>query len=241
MPPLLVYIEGCDKVDAIRTCNMTKKYQLKSEQVIAVNNLIYNFEYGKIYAIMGHSGSGKSTLIQCLGILDKATSGKIYINQKDIYRMTKREHDKIRNNIIGFVFQNYYLNNNLRAYENVMLPMLINEKYKNIDIKKRAIDLLVKVGLKERINHYPKQMSGGEQQRVAIARALANDPSIILADEPTGNLDEENEKFILEILKEKANEGKCVIIVSHNPIVKNYADVVINMSRGTFKENTNEV
>ena len=170
MPPLLVYIEGCDKVDAIRTCNMTKKYQLKSEQVIAVNSLTYNFEYGKIYAIMGHSGSGKSTLIQCLGILDKATSGKIYINQKDIYRMTKREHDKIRNNIIGFVFQNYYLNNNLRAYENVMLPMLINEKYKNIDIKKRAIDLLVKVGLKERINHYPKQMSGGEQQRVAIAR-----------------------------------------------------------------------
>ena len=137
--------------------------------------------------------------------------------------------------MIGFIFQNYYLNNTMKAYENVMLPMLINRKYNNLDIKKYAMDILKGYGLEERLNHYPKELSGGEQQRVAIARALANNPMIILADEPTGNLDEENEIYVLEKLREMANEGKCVIVVSHNSIIKKYADVVITMKKGSFK------
>lgn len=226
---------------AISIDNIIKKYHLKEELILAINNLSYNFEYGKMYAIMGHSGSGKSTLVQCLGLLDKIDSGKIYIDGKDISKITMKEQNALRNRKIGFIFQSYYLNNTMKAYENVMLPMLINGDYNSLDLRKKSKDLLCEVGLGERINHYPKELSGGEQQRVAIARAIANNPSIILADEPTGNLDEENEKYILEKLKKMSEEGKCVIIVSHNNIVKEYADVVINMRKGKFLESKNEI
>lgn len=220
---------------AIELNNVIKQYKLKDDSILALNNITYSFEYGKMYAIMGHSGSGKSTLIQCMGTLDKVTSGKLLINNKEINKMSINELNKIRNSMIGFIFQNYYLNNTMKAYENVMLPMLINRKYNNLDIKKYAMDILKGYGLEERLNHYPKELSGGEQQRVAIARALANNPMIILADEPTGNLDEENEIYVLEKLREMANEGKCVIVVSHNSIIKKYADVVITMKKGNFK------
>lgn len=226
---------------AISIDNIIKKYHLKEELILAINNLSYNFEYGKMYAIMGHSGSGKSTLVQCLGLLDKIDSGKIYIDGKDISKITMKEQNALRNRKIGFIFQSYYLNNTMKAYENVMLPMLINGDYNSLDLRKKSKDLLCEVGLGERINHYPKELSGGEQQRVAIARAIANNPSIILADEPTGNLDEENEKYILEKLKKMSEEGKCVIIVSHNNIVKEYADIVINMRKGKFLESKNEI
>lgn len=225
---------------ALKICNISKKYQLNSEQIIALNNLSYNFEYGKMYAIMGHSGSGKSTLIQCMGLLDKIDTGKIYINDEDISTMSNTKKNQIRNIEIGFIFQNYYLNNTMKAYENVMLPMLINKKYKNKNIKEYAKNLLKEVGLENRINHYPKHLSGGEQQRVAIARAIANNPNIILADEPTGNLDEQNEEYILKNLKKLSLRGKCVIIVSHNAAVKKYADVIINMKKGVFSEVKNE-
>lgn len=226
---------------AIRIKNIIKNYKLDNEIVTAVNNLSFDFEYGKMYAIMGHSGSGKSTLIQCLGLLDNITSGKIYIDNEDVSKKTVDEQNKLRNIKIGFVFQDYYLNNTMKAYENVMLPMLINKKYKNKNITKMAEMLLCEVGLEDRIKHYPKQLSGGEQQRVAIARAIANNPDIILADEPTGNLDEANEKYILTILKKMANRGKCVIIVSHNPLIKEYADIVINMKKGNFMVKSNEI
>lgn len=221
---------------AIKVCNIIKKYQLKDELIIAVNNISYEFEYGKMYAIMGHSGSGKSTFIQCLGLLDNINQGRIEIDDKDISKLSSSDKNILRNTKIGFIFQSYYLNNTMKAYENVMLPMLINKNYKTIDIKEKAKKLLSEVGLSSRLNHYPKELSGGEQQRVAIARALANNPSIILADEPTGNLDEKNEKYILEKLKKLSQEGKCVIIVSHNEIVKEYADIVINMKNGKFME-----
>ena len=221
-------------MEAIKVCNLTKKYQLNNELIVAIKDLSYDFHYGKLYAIMGHSGSGKSTLIHCLGLLDKFDLGKIYINGKDVDQLSQKEKSMIRNSRIGFVFQNYYLNNNMRAFENVMLPMIINKNYNNLDIKYKAQSLLKETGLAERINHYPKQLSGGEQQRVAIARALANEPDIILADEPTGNLDEENEIYILEKLKNLADNGKCVIIVTHNQIIKKYADIVINMEKGKF-------
>lgn len=225
---------------ALKICNISKKYQLKNEQIIALNNLSYNFEYGKMYAIMGHSGSGKSTLIQCMGLLDKIDSGKIYINGEEISTMSNTKKNQIRNTEIGFIFQNYYLNNTMKAYENVMLPMLINKKYKNKNIKEYAQNLLKEVGLEDRINHYPKHLSGGEQERVAIARAIANNPNIILADEPTGNLDEQNEEYILKNLKNLALKGKCVIIVSHNIAIKQYADIILNMNKGIFSEVNNE-
>lgn len=225
---------------AMKIKNLIKTYQLPNEKIIAVNDISYEFQYGKMYAIMGHSGSGKSTFIQCLGLLDSIDSGQIYIDETDVGTLSQKEQNNIRNLKIGFIFQSYYLNNTMKAYENVMLPMLINKNYKNIDMKDKAKSILKKVGLEKRINHYPKELSGGEQQRVAIARAIANNPNIILADEPTGNLDEENEKYILEILKEMANSGKCVIVVSHNQAIRNYADVVINMKKGNFLEVENE-
>lgn len=221
-------------MNAIKICNITKKYKLKNEIITAIDNITYNFEYGKLYVIMGHSGSGKSTLIHCIGLLDKIDSGDIYIDDKNINDFSEKQTNIARNTKIGFVFQKYYLNNNMRAYENVMLPMIINSKNNNLDIKKKAKKILEQLGLEKRLNHYPKELSGGEQQRVAIARSLANNPNIILADEPTGNLDEENELYILENLREFANNGKCVIVVTHNSIVKKYADVVINMNKGKF-------
>ncbi len=219
---------------ALRVKNIRKYYYLKNETITALDDISYNFEYGKMYVIMGHSGSGKSTLVQCLGTLDKPTSGQIFIDGEDVAKMSSWEINEIRNLKIGFIFQNYNLNNTMKAYENVMLPMLINKKYRKLDIQKQACKLLRDIGLNDRLNHYPKQLSGGEQQRVAIARAIANDPKIILADEPTGNLDEENELFILKKLRDMTNEGKCVIIVSHNSNIKEYADVVINMKKGKF-------
>lgn len=224
-------------MSAIKIENIKKEYKLNKQSIFALDNISYDFEYGKMYAIMGHSGSGKTTLIQCLGTLDNVTEGKVFIENEDVFKMSPAKRNTIRNSKIGFIFQNYYLNNTMRAYENVMLPMLINKKFKKSNIKDIAIDTLKDLGLSERIAHYPKELSGGEQQRVAIARAIVNNPKIILADEPVANLDEENEKFVLQKLKEMAQNGKCVIVVSHNPEIKKYADVIIDMKRGKFLDN----
>ena len=221
-------------MEAISVDKLCRDYYLKNELIHAINNICYTFEYGKFYAIMGHSGSGKSTLIQCIGLLDKVDSGKIYIDGENVSSLKEHSKNEIRNKKIGFIFQDYYLNNTMKAYENVMLPMLINDKYNKTDMKKRAKELLKLVGLEDRVNHYPKELSGGEQQRVAIARALANSPSIILADEPTGNLDEFTEKYVLEKLRKLADEGNCIIVVSHNPVIVEYADYVLKMKSGRF-------
>ena len=158
-------------MEAISVDKLCRDYYLKNELIHAINNISYTFEYGKFYAIMGHSGSGKSTLIQCIGLLDKVDSGKIYIDGENVSSLKEHSKNEIRNKKIGFIFQDYYLNNTMKAYENVMLPMLINDKYNKTDMKKRAKELLKLVGLEDRVNHYPKELSGGEQQRVAIARA----------------------------------------------------------------------
>ena len=139
-------------------------------------------------------------------------------------------------NIVMIPFLVYYLDENLKAYENVMVPMIINKNIKKEERKKLAIQLLEKFGLKERINHFPKELSGGECQRVAIARAMANNPDIILADEPTGNLDEKNEIIIFQELKKLSTEGKCVIVVSHSDRIKNYADTILSIKGGKIDE-----
>ncbi len=212
--------------------NLTKIYEKKNEKIIAVDNANYKFESGRLYAIMGHSGSGKSTLLNILGTLDKQTSGEYYIDGTNTGTLNEIELNHLRMKGIGFIFQNYLLDPNLKSYENVMLPMYINNEIKKENRKEFACKLLEYVNLNNRINHYPNELSGGEQQRVAIARALANNPKVIIADEPTGNLDEENEEIIFKILKKLAESGRCVIIVSHNDNILKYADNVLYMKNG---------
>ena len=221
-----------DKKKVISLVNVNKSYTTKSKIINVLSNVNVNFYNYNFYAIMGHSGSGKSTLINILGLIDNCDDGQYEIFDKNTYALNDAELSKLRLENIGFVFQNFNLNPNLKAYENVMVPMLINEKINTNERKKRAIELLKMVGLNERIEHFPKQLSGGEQQRVAIARALANDPDIILADEPTGNLDAETEKEIFELLKTLSKNGKCIIVVSHSDFVKKYADKIYKIVKG---------
>lgn len=212
--------------------HLTKSYVTERGRIDILKGINVEFETGRFYAIMGHSGSGKSTLINILGLIDNFDSGKYILFGKDITMMNDKELSKIRMKNIGFIFQEFYLNNTLKAWENVVVPMLINEEIPKKERKTRACKLLKMVGLEDRMEHYPKELSGGEQQRVAIARALANNPKMILADEPTGNLDEEHEEQIFSILKEISKSGKCVIVVTHSNDVKKYADIIYKISSG---------
>ncbi len=212
--------------------DLTKIY---NERVTALKNVSLEIDEGKFIVVMGHSGSGKSTLLQMTGLLDAPTRGSVIINGEDVSSLKKNQLAQLRMKTIGFVFQAFHLNPQLRAYENVMLPMLINPEYKTKgDIEKRAKELIDKVGLTPRADHYPNELSGGEQQRVAIARALANDPDFILADEPTGNLDSDNEEAIFGILKELSESGKGVMVVSHNESIIDFADKVYYMKDGVL-------
>lgn len=212
--------------------NVLKCYVSESgQQVKALNLVTYKFEVGKFYAIMGESGSGKSTLINILGLMDEATKGSVFLDGVDTRKCSDDELCKLRNEKIGFVFQNFYLNNKLTALENVLLPMYING---NVDLNK-AKDLLKTFNVLDRESHYPYELSGGEQQRVSLARALVNNPKYILADEPTGNLDSKNEDEVFNYLKD-ISKDKCVIVVSHNEKIKNYADKVIYLEKGVLKD-----
>lgn len=220
----------------IKLSNATKIYNTEKEKIIALNKIDLSFDTGKFYAIMGHSGSGKSTLISILGLITTLSEGTYNLFEKDISNLKDNELSEMRSKKIGFIFQSYYLYPTLRAYENVMIPMLLNKDIKAKNRKEKAIELLNSVGLENRVNHFPRELSGGEQQRVAIARALANNPDIILADEPTGNLDEQNETIIFDKLKKLSKNGKCVIVVSHSVEVKKYADVIIELNKGSIKK-----
>lgn len=215
--------------------NVCKEYKLGKENIKALKNVSVTFENNKFYAIMGRSGSGKSTLVHIIGLLDNPTSGTVYINGKDTSNLKEDEIQEIIGQNIGFVFQKFYLNNNLTALENVMLPSLINNNMSFDEKKKKAMQLLKLVGLENRVNHKPKELSGGEAQRVAIARSLINSPKIIIADEPTGNLDKESELVIFNLLKKISKRGKTVIVVSHNEIIKEYADKVYILDDGVLK------
>lgn len=204
-------------------------------EVKALNNINYNFEKGKFYAIMGRSGSGKTTLINILGLVDNPTRGKYYFENLDTKKLNSDQMSEIRNKKIGFVFQNFYLNEKLTALENVLLPTLINKEITKNDAANKAQELFAKFNLRSRMNHYPKELSGGEQQRVGLIRALINDPTVILADEPTGNLDYKNEIEILNYLK-MLSKDKCIIVVSHNPNIEKYADIVLYLDKGVINE-----
>lgn len=212
--------------------DITKTYKTKKRNVEVLKNIDLTFSLGKFYAIMGPSGSGKSTLFNILGLVDTPSSGTYKINGIDTTKLTDKSSSIIRMNNIGFVFQDFNLDPYLNALENVMMPLYLNKKIKKEDREKISKDILTKLNLENRLEHFPNELSGGEAQRVAIARALVNNPNIILADEPTGNLDEELETEIFKILKSLTKENKCVIVVSHSSKIKEYADVVYTLKDG---------
>lgn len=214
-----------------------KKTYIKETKLTVLDNINAYFETGKIYAIIGESGAGKSTLLNCLTLMEKIDDGEILYKGKNIACFEEKDISNYRKNI-GFIFQNFYLDEYLTALENVMLPLLLTDLSLE-QCKEKALTELKKMGLAERSNHYPKELSGGEQQRVAIARALVNNPKIVLADEPTGNLDEKNEDNILDLIKKIDKKNKCIIIVTHSPKVKKIANTVLKIYQGKLVE-TNE-
>lgn len=221
-------------MNTIELKNVSKIYNNK---VTAMDNVSLKLSEGEFIAVMGQSGSGKSTLLQIAGLLDSCTSGEVVINGENVSKLDKNKLADVRMKSLGFVFQAFHLNSHLKVYENIMVPMLINSEFKNkAEMKQRAEELVATVGLSHRIDHYPSELSGGEQQRVAIARALANNPDFILADEPTGNLDSKNELMIFEELKKLAESGKGVLVVSHNDAVMDFADRICIMKDGVLEE-----
>lgn len=221
-------------MNAIELKEISKIY---NNSVVAVDNVSLTVNQGEFIAVMGQSGSGKSTLLQIAGLLDTCTSGQVIINGNDVSALDKNAIADVRMENLGFVFQAFHLNAHLKLYENVMVPMLINDKFTSMnDMKEQAMQLIDSVGLTNRKEHYPFELSGGEQQRVAIARALANDPDFILADEPTGNLDSKNELMVFEELKKLCYLGKGVLVVSHNDAVIDFADKIYTMKDGVLGE-----
>ena len=220
----------------MKLINVNKSYNTSYGKLQILKNISVSFEKGKFYAIMGRSGSGKSTLVNILGLLDDFDDGDYYLNDINVKQLNDKMKSKIRGLNIGFVFQSFYLNKNLTAYENIILPTYINDKMDDTERKSRVLNIMKKLEIIDRREHKPSSLSGGEQQRVAIARALINNPDIIIADEPTGNLDSSNELEVLKILKEISKQGKIVIVVSHNPIIKNYADVLYKINDGKISE-----
>lgn len=217
--------------------NMEKKYSGGVEELHIINDLTFSVEEGEFISILGRSGSGKSTLLNIMGLLDKVDGGKIFIDGQEVDKLSEEERDRIKNQMIGFVFQFHYLLPEFTALENVMLPALLNNFSERAEVEKRAKELLDKVGLSARENHKPSQLSGGEKQRVAIARALINSPKILLADEPTGNLDEETSEMIFKILKDiNKNEKQTIIVVTHSKDLAEISDKQLYLKKGILVE-----
>ena len=217
----------------INLINITKKYY-NNRSIKVLNNLNFTFELGKIYSIIGPSGSGKSTLLNILSLIDSPTSGYIKILNNKINFSKKINNDQIRSEKIGIIYQDKNLLNDFTALENVYFPKLLltNNKKQSLNEARRIIK---KLGLSSRINHYPSELSGGECQRIAISRALINEPQIILADEPTGNLDIENAKEVFKLLFDLKNKNRVIIFATHNRYFANMADCKIQMIGGKMK------
>lgn len=224
----------------IRIKNLMKSYQLGGETVHALNDVTLSIDKGEFIAIIGPSGSGKSTLMNMLGCLDRPDSGEYFLGGKEIGMMNDRDLATIRNQKIGFIFQNFNLLPKLTAVENVELPLI----YRGMPGKERreiALNALLKVGLKDRAGHLPTQLSGGQQQRVAIARALAGNPSILLADEPTGALDSKTSNEILQLMKELNEAGNTIILITHDLSIARQAKKMIRIQDGRLVESGGEL
>ena len=215
--------------------NVSKTYKTKAEEIHVLKNINLTFNSGDFVSIQGKSGSGKTSLLNILGLLDVPTSGDVFIDEKKVNMKDEKLKNILRNRKIGFVFQLHYLLNEFTAVENVMMPALVNKSMTKDKAKKRAKELLKMVDLGHRINHKPNELSGGEKQRVAIARAMINNPEMILADEPTGNLDTETSNVINELFKKiSKEENQAIIIVTHSLELANMATYKYKIENGEF-------
>ncbi|HEB9429962.1 TPA: ABC transporter ATP-binding protein [Campylobacter coli] len=213
--------------ELIQIKNLSKKFG----KVKALDNINLNIYKGEWLAIMGPSGSGKSTLLNILSLMDDPSSGKYILDNENLEQINEEQKITLRREKIGLIFQQFHLIPYLSALENVMLSQYYHSSVDEEDAKA----VLEKVGLSHRLSHLPSQLSGGEQQRVCIARALINNPEILLADEPTGNLDEANEKIVLETLQKLKNEGKTIVLITHNPELAKFADRTLILQHGILK------
>lgn len=224
----------------IRTENLTRIFRTEEIETIALNGVNINVKDGEFVAIMGPSGCGKSTLLNILGLLDTPTEGKYWLGDEEVGHLKERERTAYRKGRIGFVFQNFNLIDELTVEENIDLQL----KYLGIgkaERKERVLDILRKVKLSHRAKHYPHQLSGGQQQRVAIARAVVGKPSIILADEPTGNLDSKNGMEVMQLLSELNEEGTTIVMVTHSKHDATYASRIINLFDGQVVDAMNDL
>ena len=223
----------------IRTENLTRIFRTEEIETIALNGVNINVKDGEFIAIMGPSGCGKSTLLNILGLLDTPTEGKYWLGDEEVGHLKERERTAYRKGRIGFVFQNFNLIDELTVEENVDLQL----KYLGVgkaERKERVLEILRKVKLSHRAKHYPHQLSGGQQQRVAIARAVVGKPSIILADEPTGNLDSKNGMEVMQLLSELNEEGTTIVMVTHSKHDATYASRIINLFDGQVVDAVND-
>ncbi|MBN1149806.1 ABC transporter ATP-binding protein [candidate division WOR-3 bacterium] len=219
----------------VKAEKIVKDFESGSQIIKVLNGVDFVLRSGEIIAVEGPSGSGKTTFLHILGTLERPSSGELFLAEKNVKEFSDRALSGLRNRSIGFVFQFHNLISELTAIENAMIPMLVAGKKKN-EARQKAEEMLVKVGLSQRLNHHPSQLSGGEKQRVAIARALANSPKVVLADEPTGNLDAITASSVLNIFLELAKNDNCgVIIVTHNPGVSSKCDKILRLNQGILQ------
>ncbi len=228
--------------EVIRTENLKKTYDLGSVKVEAVKDVSISIKKGELVSIMGPSGSGKSTLMHLLGCLDTPTGGEYFLDEEDVSSFNENKLANVRNIKIGFIFQTFNLLPHLTVLENVLLPVIYNPKGNLKEADKKAVKLLETVGVGKRLNHLPAQLSGGERQRVAIVRALINDPVIVFADEPTGNLDTKTGLEIIRILRKlNAERGVTEIIVTHDPSITQFTHRTIHIRDGSIeREESND-
>ena len=211
--------------------NIIRKYQMGTEEVYAIRDISFSIRRGEYVALIGPSGSGKSTFMNIIGCLDTPSSGSYSLNNQEVSKMGEAQLAKIRNKEIGFIFQTFNLLPRSSAVENVALP-LVYAGASRAKRSQRAADMLKKVGLGDRITHKPNELSGGQRQRVAIARALINSPSILLADEPTGNLDSKTSEEIMRLFGELHSQGNTIILVTHDPVVAKHAHRIVALKDG---------
>ncbi len=215
--------------------DIVKCYYLDAEELVVLDHVNLKINEGEFVSILGPSGSGKSTLMNIIGCLDVPTSGKYILANQDVADLDEKELARIRNREIGFVFQNFQLLLRLNALENVELPM-IYAGVSSENRQKRATAILERVGLAEKMNNYPNQLSGGQQQRVAIARSVVTEPTILLADEPTGALDQKTGQQIMQLFKELNDEGRTIIMITHDTNIAKYSERVVNILDGRICE-----